>query len=222
MIPKTCQQCGSPFQVPRTRATTAKYCSTQCRDLGAKRKPNQTCTSCGKAFYMKASQVARYSRKLGVFCSYACTAQAKSVAYSGESNPNHKGKNVDEDGYRIYVPPASYLNGLKRMKLHQAVCCEALGIRQIPKGVHIHHRDCNLLNNEPENLVTLNISDHKWLHKQYGVATLWAFCTGKVGLDSLISWADDPERARKLLPLNINHQATNPDLLPGAFYEDAN
>lgn len=207
MIDKQCFICDKSFKVIAARTHSAKYCSTTCRDIGLKQKTNnQKCSSCGTKFHMKQSQVDRYARKLGVFCSYKCAATAKSNKYTGVDNPNYKGKNVDEDGYRIYTPSASYLLGLKRMKLHQAVCCEALGILEMPKGIHIHHRDCSIQNNEPTNLAVLSISDHKWLHKQYGVATLWAYCIGRISLDELVSWSDNEDRARKLLPLDVTQQ----------------
>lgn len=198
-----CANCGITFSVVSSRALTAKYCSTACRDIGAKAAPNQTCDSCGSGFYMKQSQIDRYARNLGVFCSHGCTAKAKSIAYLGSKNPNHKGRNIDQDGYRLYSPQSSLLLGNKRMKLHTAVCCEVLGIPAIPKDYHVHHRDCDVLNNTASNLSVLSASDHKWLHKQFGVATLWAYCEDKIPLCTLLQWTDDMPRASRLLPLTV-------------------
>lgn len=203
MVTKLCTECAKPFSVIRSRAVTAKYCSTTCRDLGRIAAPNQTCSTCGAAFHMKQSQIARYARNIGTFCSNKCAATAKVVAYTGEKNPNYRGRTADQDGYRLFTPQASFLLGLKKMKLHQAVCCEVLGILKMPKNVHIHHRDCDIQNNVPENLSVLSTSDHKWIHKQFGIASLWAYVHGKVSLETLIDWADDKDRARKLLPLNV-------------------
>lgn len=212
MINKICETCGKSFSVVRARATTAKYCSVSCRDIGITKKPNQTCSCCGKPFHMKQSQIDRYARSLGLFCSNACSAKAKSIAYSGENNPNYKNRNTDQDGYRLYSPAASYLHGLKRMKLHQAVCCESLGITKIPKGFHVHHRDCDIQNNDLDNLVVINASEHKWLHKQYGIATLWAYVHNKIELSDLLAWSDNAALAEKLLPLKVVNQ-TATDLL---------
>ena len=209
MITKLCVICAKPFTVIRARRVTAKYCCTTCRDIGLKKAPNQICSVCGKPFHMKKSQIDRYARNLGIFCSNTCAGTAKAIAYSGENNPNYKGRNTDQDGYRLYTPPASYLFGLKRMKLHQAVCCEVLGIPRIPKGIHIHHRDCNTQNNAATNLVALSASDHKWLHQQFGVATLWAFCLGKLDLQTLLEWTDNKEKAKALLPLDITQQTAS-------------
>lgn len=62
------------------------------------------------------------------------------------------------------------------------------------------------MNNDPENLAVLTISDHKWLHKQFGVAVLWAFCRGRIESETLVAWSDDRERAKRLLPLNVRIQ----------------
>lgn len=155
---------------------------------------------------MKPSQKNRYLRTLGYFCSNVCAAKSKQDAYFGEKNPNYKAKNVDCDGYRIYAPAARSVGSIGRMKLHQAVCCEILGIERIPIGLHVHHRDCDIKNNAAENLVVLSASDHKWMHKQFGVATLWAFCNKLIDLNSLASWSDDKERAMRLLPMTVIDQ----------------
>ena len=93
------------------------------------------------------------------------------------------------------------------MKLHQAICCEILGVNRIGSGLHVHHRDCDVRNNEAENLSILSVSDHRWLHKQFGNATLWAYFHGKVDKNSLISWSDDKGRADRLLDLSVLNQS---------------
>lgn len=201
---KICEVCASSFTVPSNRSETARFCSRACAAEGAKKPPNTTCTICGANFRLKPSQLARYERTLGVFCSVACTAAAKARAYEGVFNPNYKGKNTDSDGYRIFPPSAKRETGLDVGKLHQAVCCQQLGIRRIPRGFHVHHRDCDVLNNAPENLAVLSISDHKWLHKQYGVATLWAFMHKKINTELLVNWSDDKTRAETLLTLGVH------------------
>jgi hypothetical protein len=70
----------------------------------------------------------------------------------------------------------------------------------------VHHRDCNKRNNIPENLVVLSVSDHKWMHHQFGSAALNAYFFGKIDLDTLVGWSDNKERAARLLPLNLFSQ----------------
>lgn len=208
MLDKTCLHCSKQFQVKNWR-TGAKFCCKACANAGATADNNCNCATCGKAFHMKPSQKSRFPRNLGYFCSTGCAAKAKSFAYASDGNPNYKARNFDCDGYRIQPPSALRTLGHKVKRLHQAVACEALGFEKVPVGFQVHHRDCDALNNEAENLVILSNSDHRWLHKQFGNATLWAFCRGKIGLDELISWSDDRERAKRLLPLNVLMQAAN-------------
>ena len=207
-VSKVCLICNSEFSVIKTREHSAKYCSRKCSDESKLGKLNTDCSNCGKAFHMKSFQKARYKRSLGYFCSVECSAVFKSKAYLDDKNPNNKNRNLSGDGYRIYSPQNSHLLGSKKMKLHIAVACEVLEISSIPIGYHVHHRDCDVLNNHPENLAVLSASDHKWLHKQYGNATLWAYVSGKIDLESLVSWSDDKERAFKLLPLSVRLQTS--------------
>lgn len=206
MVEKICEVCCSLFKVIKTRENTAKYCSKACSVLSKVGENNTECSNCGKAFHMKPSQKARYKRSLGYFCSVVCSGTFKSTAYLDTRNPNNKSRNVDCDGYRIFSPQSSMLLGRKKQKLHIAIACAMLGVDGIPKGFHVHHRDCDILNNMPENLCVLSTSDHVWLHKQFGNATLWAFMCGKVELSSLCSWSDDPDRAERLLCLNVTIQ----------------
>lgn len=210
---KVCDHCGGLFEVERHRFEAARFCSRKCSAVASAKRaePNTTCTECGNQFHMKPSAKARYKRSLGYFCSYACSAKHKARAYRAEGNPNWRGRNCDQYGYRLYVPQAGQSIGkepLRGMKLHQAVCCELLGIRKIPNRLHVHHRDCNILNNDPSNLALMTASDHKWLHQQYGVAVLSAFMRGDVDIDDLVEWSDDQSRAWRLLTQHIEMQAT--------------
>lgn len=209
MYKHRCKKCDIEFE---SKKSDAKYCSKSCvwEDKGWSSENNTTCTNCKTEFHMKLSAKKRYKRTHGYFCSNVCVGEFRSGGvYTGSKNPNYRGVTHDSDGYRIYVPHLSSVTGLKRMKLHQAVCCETLGIKKIGRGFHVHHRDCDIENNKAENLVVLNISDHKWLHKQYGVATLWANFHGKISTQLLISWSDNKNRAARLLNLNVIKQNIN-------------
>lgn len=203
MLEKVCEICASSYFSERS---ASKYCSKKCYGKSIKAKPNTVCTNCGIDFHMKESQKVKGSRTLGLFCSVKCSAESKTKSYLGSKNPNNKNRNVDSDGYRIYSPQNSLLLGSKKMKLHKALALEVLGIEDIPKGFHIHHRDCDVLNNETNNLAVLSISDHRWLHKQFGNATLWAYIHGKVLFEDLVSWSDDKDRAYRLLNISLENQ----------------
>lgn len=199
---KTCAHCREPFVVADWRKS-ARYCTRRCSDKAKVAPANVSCSSCGVSFRLKPSIAAKGERRLGYFCSTACSALAKSTAYAADKNPNYKAKNTDSDGYRVFPPYAQRVFGVEAGKLHQAVCCLYLGMSRIPSGFHVHHRDCQVLNNEPVNLAVMTVSDHKWLHKQFGVAPLWALSHARVSVDTLTSWSDDPKRAETLLRLNV-------------------
>jgi len=208
MYNHTCANCNKEFE---TRKETSKYCSRYCvwTNKGWTSEANTECTNCKKMFHLKPFAKKRFKRSLGYFCSNICVGEFKSKGcYDGNKNPNYKGRSEDSDGYtlREYVDCCSRVNGLKRMKLHQAVCCEALGVSKIGKGLHVHHRDCDIKNNARANLAVLRTSDHKWLHKQFGNATLWAHYHNKVKTEELISWSDNKDRARRLIDLNVLNQ----------------
>ena len=132
----------------------------------------------------------------------------RSVYFSGSGNPNYRGRNTDSDGYRIYVPGASAvdLGFRKNIKMHHAVSFVELGLTSLPKATHVHHRDCDPLHNDAENLALLTEWDHKWLHKQFGVAPLAAYMRREVDAKALASWSDDPLRAEFLLKQNVVDQ----------------
>lgn len=206
-ITKHCSVCASEFVVPHWRAR-AKFCSPECYGKSRIKPANAKCCVCGVEFKMKAS--AQSAKVLGVTCSLECSAKLKSRKYSGKDNPNFKGKNTDSDGYRIYVPNSHkgmpLDERIREDKLHRAIACQVIGVIKVPEGLHVHHRDCDVLNNVPENLSVLTASDHKWLHKQYGNATLWAMCSGKLKSVDMAAWSDDPERALFLLALCVTSQ----------------
>lgn len=207
MIDKVCEICSKTFGIHKDRISTAKWCSTKCAALGRKAPAETTCDGCSVMFHRKPSHRNR-ANTLGQFCSVTCLAVAKSTHYTGDRNPNFKGRNTDHDGYILSIPASDEFSHLSK-KLHKAVALRCLGFTEIPKGYHVHHRDCDKHNNLAENLAVLSISDHIWLHKQYGNATLWAYMRGKIDLESLVAWSDNKDLALKLLPLNVINQSKN-------------
>lgn len=197
-----CVVCGCGFSVYGARSKTAKYCSNECKSKGAVKAPSVRCSICGHAFHRKKSQLEK--SKTGSYCSYKCLNKAKETLYIGDKNPNYKKSGIGSDGYRTYVPAAP--SSVVDRKLHRAVVRMQLGLDVLPSGFHVHHRDCDVLNNDPENLVALTASDHKWIHQQYGNATLWAMHRGKVSVSDMVSWSDDPQRASRLLTLSCVSQ----------------
>jgi len=199
MISINCVCCGNTFTVNNGRKNTAKFCSRVCSDTHPRTKNFANCINCGKKFGLKRSAVAKNKWNC---CSLECNSMHRKKFVAGENNPNYKGKNVDSDGYRISIPE---VNGI-RVKLHRYNAYKSLGLKSVPSGFHVHHRDCDVLNNDPCNLSIMTMSDHNWLHKQFGNATLWAFMREKISIDELKSWSDNPERAERLLIADVCSQ----------------
>lgn len=200
---KICATCGKEFEVPLSRAVQARYCSHKCSATATRAPTNVKCGSCNKEFHVPPKRLKRLKGGQ-IYCSPVCHAEGKKRYVLGDKNPNFRGRRCDEDGYPlVHAPHGSNLFGYGRMKLHQAVCLSILGLSSIPRGHQIHHRDCNRENNSADNLVVLSLSDHRWLHRQFGLAPLSAFCRGEVSLETLVSWADCADTARRLLPLTV-------------------
>lgn len=208
-----CIVCGKVFIRYGKQILTAKTCSKKCLGKFKKAKPNTVCTQCNKNFHLKESSKKRYKRTHGYFCSTECVANFRKDKYLGKGNPNfRKQVNRSTDGYKL-----DYLPKFGRIKLHHKVTFETLGINKIPKNYCVHHRDCNIDNNSPENLVLISQSDHRWLHKQFGNATLWAYINGKVTLDELLKWTNNINYAKRLLPLNLLDQKKSGVFKSGDF-----
>lgn len=203
MVVKKCLTCGNNFTVIDSRKDKAKYCSRECARPSLRTKNNTTCTECGKLFHLKESSKKRYKRTQGYFCSTKCVAEFRKKAYFGVNNPNFR--NAERDGKYLL----DRLPKFGRIKLHHKIVFEYLKIDNVPNNYCVHHRDCVVDNNSEENLVLLTWSDHRWLHKNFGNATLWAFVHNKVSLEELCSWCKNPEKAKRLLTLNIINQKEN-------------
>ena len=208
---KECLVCKKEFNVPKTREHTAKYCSRPCSDKAPKKRNTVNCAECGKNFHLKKSQAER-SKVWGSFCSTECNSNFRKRVTIGDGNPNFKGRHYDEDGYRIYSPPAELGLGLGAIKIHHAISFVCLGLTTLPKGYHVHHKDCDVLNNTESNLQLMSTNDHKWIHKEFGSATLWAIEKSLINIEDAVSWSSDQIRAEFLLRSNLK---TQKDMLVG-------
>ncbi|AXH72162.1 MAG: putative intron-encoded HNH endonuclease [Siphoviridae sp. ctdc_1] len=202
LLEKICPVCEKHFAVPHWRSD-AKTCSRDCRQQTLKAVKDTKCDTCGKMFHVKRSQKIRYSRTLGYFCSNTCLAKCKETAYSGDKNPNHKAATADADGYLIWQRSSITDERIKEKKLHRAVACETLQVIKIGEDLHVHHRDCDILNNAPVNLSIMTVSDHRWIHKNVGNAVMWAISKGFISTSEVSKWSSDPERCEKLLNQSV-------------------
>ncbi len=120
-----------------------------------KHTPNATCEICGTAFFVYPSSL---KQGRGRFCSVACRGLCRRTLL-GPDSPTWKGGTVVEtEGYiGVYVSPG------KRVGEHRLVMEQVLGRPLLPTE-HVHHKDRNVTNNDPSNLVVLSASQHKRLH----------------------------------------------------------
>lgn len=199
MVNVVCEICGKEERVYKSRSLTYKTCSVECRgkrsSVEKKQRHVKQCPTCLNDFELKKSHIDR--RK---YCSKTCQAVAYTTRYLGKNNPNCRHRHEDLSGYKISHEG-------KTVAVHRMVAMEVLKIDTLPSGYQVHHRDCDVKNNDPENLALLSNSDHRWLHKQYGSATLWAFMRGLVDKATLVSWSNDFSRASQILDLNLTNQS---------------
>ena len=193
-----CKICGKEEFITESRSKRYVTCSKSCLGKYKTKTPNQICNQCGNPIYVKPSKT---GSRMGNFCSIQCLAAYQRTAFLGEKNPNYRNRRRNEDGYVMQTIP-----NIGSVKVHKYVALTILGIDSIPKGYHIHHRDCNRENNLPDNLVLLSTSDHKWLHSQVGSAVLWGYCNNKFNKQLLLECCNDTEKALKLLDLTIEKQ----------------
>jgi len=193
-----CKNCDKQEYVYPSRAKNYSTCSLKCMsEYNSKRYSEnitKICEICKKYFKTKKSHLDR--RK---YCSKNCQAIAYKNKYEGVNNPNYRHRTSTSDGYYVDTRFG------KSKAIHIAVIYEYLNINN-HNGYSIHHRDCNKFNNILNNLVLLTYSDHCWLHKQFGNATLWAYCNNKITKNELVSWSDDKDRAFRLLDLTVLEQ----------------
>lgn len=194
-----CKNCNQSFSIYLSRKKTFVTCSKKCLgEYNSKKhltRKNKICPVCSKDFYVKKSSINRRR-----YCSKQCQGIAYKTRYFGKNNPNYRGRTLDYDGYPLAV---SLIHG---GALHREVVREFLNLKKIPKGYHVHHKDCDIFNNEPSNLAVISIKDHQWLHKNFGRVLLWALYHKKIELDTILEWCENKEKAKYLLEIDIVKQ----------------
>lgn len=86
LVPRVCRNCGKEYQATAISATTARYCSIECRTKHlifrrTLRLYTVTCVQCHAEFQGSRYQFLRYNRNRGgVLCSDECRSKARSLA----------------------------------------------------------------------------------------------------------------------------------------------
>ena len=86
-----------------------------------------------------------------------------------ELHPRYVESYVNWQGYRWVTAPDWFTGSKKGNKAveHHIVGCEKYGITEIPKGYVVHHIDEDKLNNDPDNLEMMTISEHMIHHMNW-------------------------------------------------------
>jgi len=148
----TCPVCGNQFGARQSRRR--KYCSRKCAGQAtasnyAAKRVWHNCKACGKPFETIPS------RKRAQFCCFLCKqgyiARATIEERANKLRYTGKGKGYVKYGGR---------------HLHR-VLAERMLNRPLRPGEVVHHKDGNVRNNAPENLVVMqNQGEHAALHSR--------------------------------------------------------
>ena len=87
---------------------------------------------------------------------------------TGKQHPRYRDGYINWQGYNHIDAPSWYEGTTKARKVmeHVIVGCEKYGLARLPKGYVIHHKDEDKLNNHPDNLELLTISEHMKVHAE--------------------------------------------------------
>ena len=85
---------------------------------------------------------------------------------TAELHPRHKESYIAATGYRMVNVPDWWEGSRKASKYleHVIIGCEKYGLTKPVKGYVFHHKDDDKLNNDPDNLEMMTISDHMKHH----------------------------------------------------------
>lgn len=165
-VPLSCDECGKDFTVSRSehsrrleRGDSSHFCSNACygkhrsRVFVGERHHNYnrvelTCTQCGKGF-LRTQGEARQYRTMKPFCTKTC--------YTTWLRGRPTQKDTGRGSLRSYPPEFKALR--KQMLVEGALCAVCM----FP-AKDLHHRDEDVENNSPENLIPVCRSCHKRHH----------------------------------------------------------
>lgn len=170
---KYCKKCGKEISKPYNDYNKRCYCCRSCFEYDF---ANTTCVVYWKPFYVRPDTLKKWT-KIWFTCSRECSNEIRKQYYLWNKNPNYKWKKYTRDWYSaLWLLPK-----IGSVKINNIVMQIVLWIPKTPKWYQIHHRDCDVNNNSPENLALLTINEHTYLHKM-----MW-----KIWLISYSKWLID-------------------------------
>jgi len=150
----TCEQCAGVFY-PASGAPN-RFCSKPCYDQWmARNRVEGVCEVCGAAFQMKPSQAKAWTRK---WCSKACEGRGR---MRRPLDRQHNGRPVllTISGYLKVWEPGHPKARSGWILEHRLVAERVLG-RYLVAEEHVHHKNGDKTDNQPENLEVMSASDH--------------------------------------------------------------
>lgn len=148
---------------------------------------NVKCKICWKEIYVKPW---RYREdKMWYTCSREHSRRLRVEYYLWKNNPNYKWRDTTYD----WTSRLALIPKLWNVKINDVVMKIMLWIKEKPKWYEIHHKDCNINNNNPDNLVLLNKKDHQLLHKNFWRVWLIMIAEWKLSIEDAAkySWYDN-------------------------------
>ena len=185
-----CDWCGKEFDCQRFRTEDGRkhiFCSNKCRAEFQKSQTelNCICKICGKHYHAPQSHINNYGSR---YCSKRCADKAKEIYMKGKGNHQFGLKGDKNASWKSDERLSSYGYKLIR-KLnhpfrnsdgfvfeHRLVAEKYLlndensviidGKRYLSPHCIVHHLDFDRLNNDPDNLLIMNESEHMKLHQR--------------------------------------------------------
>lgn len=142
-IEKDCEQCGKKFIFKlsanrRVDGNRGRFCCKNCYDDWQRRNQRvEKCKLCGKEIIVSTKNRHIYNN---TFCGKSC--------YASYRNRDLSGKYIDGDinanrSYRLIA------------RENNENCCSLCGYDKIQEILHVHHKDGNRLDHDPNNLEIL-------------------------------------------------------------------
>lgn len=178
-VVKTCEICGSLFEVPPVRAEKARFCSVSCRGEGTAKKyaelrVSKTCEVCGKVFDLPKCHA---NRGDGRFCSKECHRSAQ-VGNSFGKRAEQGAVVKASEGYLFVRDDAHPFNKNGYVFQHRHVIERELiakapdhhflvnvdGRLCLRREIAVHHVNMNRSDNRVKNLIACTPAGHLDLH----------------------------------------------------------
>lgn len=155
-----CQSCGKIYEVKVSHAGGSKFCSRSCKSQASRTRPKndpRPCVVCGVTF-----TPARH-RGGAKFCSKSCVAKVadhSAIVAASRSTAEQRAKLLRGRGQG-----KTYRKLMGRHE-HRVVAEQIIG-RSLTFEDVVHHKDGDILNNDPFNLQVMTRAEHM---REHGLA----------------------------------------------------